>query len=164
MSTLYELFQSQNQVLEQLLRSGEESDEINKTLMNLQVDVPAKVSAYKHLIDRLEAESDYLNEKADEYKAASKVLDNARTRIKDRLKSIMLEFNLDELDGGDVCFKLSKSKASVVINNEELVPEEYTRTVVSKSYDKVRISQDLNANKVVPGCSLSEVFSPKNTD
>lgn len=159
MASLQQLFKSQNMILERLLETGEETPEMIALLEQLETHLPEKVSSYKHLIDRLDAEAEYFNDKAEQYKASARALENAKTRLRDRIKFIMMEQGLSELEGTDVVFKLGKTKGIVNITNESLVPDEFKKVVTTTTFSKTGISEAILAGNVVPGAHIAESFS-----
>ena len=164
MSSLAVLFNEQNELIEKLLScDGELSAEMELKLSELDLSIPSKVDSYRYIMDRLEAEEEYFSAKANEYHAATKVLANARLRIKDQLKHQMQEQGLEVLCGNDYQFKLSKTKGSVLVNNEDLIPKEYIKEVLTRTVDKVSLAQDLKEGMVIPGVSLSESVSLRSS-
>lgn len=157
MSTLQLMLKEQNEILEALVEGEDESAHL-EALNRLSVDMPAKIDGYKLFMDRLEAEAEFLEARAEEFKTAAKSLQNAYTRLKEHLKTLMISSNIDELSGNDFQFKISKTKGSVIVSNQDLLPKEYVKEILSISVDKVKISQDLNAGLTIPGAFLQESF------
>ena len=161
-NTLASMFSMHADLLKGLLETGEVTPEIESMLAHLEIALPEKVDGYHHILSRLEAEMEYFKAKADELYAASKVISNARDRIKEHIKFKMQEQGLSSLEGLDFKFTLSKSKPKVVVQ-EELIPKEYTREVTEIKIDKDRISEDLKLGIPVPGAHLEDVFALKTS-
>ena len=64
----------------------------------------------------------------------------------------------DTLEAEDIRVKLKKLPASVFVEDEKLIPEEFKKQKVTETIDKTRIVTALKAGQEVPGCSLSRGF------
>lgn len=158
------LFAEQNKIIEKLIEGdGEISSELEIEMKDLAAITEAKTDGYYLILERLESESLFFKTRADEFTTASKTLSNAHFRIKARLKDLMQQNDFQELIGHDYKFKLSASKPSVIINNEDLIPSEYKTEVTTIQIDKNKISEDLRIGVPVSGASLQESFALRSS-
>lgn len=64
----------------------------------------------------------------------------------------------DTLEAEDIRVKLKKLPASVFVEDENKIPEEFKKQKVTETIDKTKIVTLLKAGQEVPGCSLSRGF------
>lgn len=160
--SLSELMSESNRISEMLVASeGEITEEIQKIMGYAELEIPEKIDGYHYVMTRLESDVEYYNKRAQEFAVTAKVLDNARDRLKDHVKYVMGEKQITELNGIDFKFILSKSNPSVVISNEELVPQEYKKEITEVKIEKKRIAEDLKMGVPVAGCHLQESMTLK---
>lgn len=157
--TLPVLLSEYSEIMHKLLETeGQLTVEMEEDLKNLDSMIPAKVSQYIFVMDKLDSDAAHFDQKAKEYKEVSKRLETAQKNIKDRIKQLMLNYKLTEIDGGDEVFKLSKSKPRLVIDEEKL-DDSFKVVVQSVEPDKEMISQYLKDGLPVIGATLEDVYS-----
>lgn len=158
---LTELLELQNSVTQKLLENGGLIEgEIEKMLEITEKGLPAKIDNYSLVLDRLEQESKYFKSIADRYRDAASVLNDAHTKLKDRLKMAMLEHGLLELKGREERFALSPAKGSLEVD-ETKVPEEFKKTTILVEVDKEKIREKIKEGFAVPGCEMKPNFALK---
>lgn len=154
MSTLFEIVAQANAIERQILEAnGELSPELESALANVDLAVTEKVDSYSVVISRLDTASDYWKAKAAEYTKLAKSTANASDRIRAAIKEAMQSMGKDEVCGEDVRFKLSKSKASLVIDDMMLDPA-YKMVITTHLSDKEKIRSALDAGFEVRGARL----------
>lgn len=159
---LSEILKEQNDIIEKILESeGEVSPELEKQLLVIDTHLPEKVDAYSSVLDRIANEAVYFDERAAEFAKAAKTLKKAYDRIKDQIKFNMESQGLKKLPGHDYVFSLSNSKGSVVVTNEDLIPDAYFEIVSSKKIDKNAIYTAIKKGMTIPGAHVVENSSLK---
>lgn len=83
----------------------------------------------------------------------AKRIEGMAERLEGYVCSIIEQRGVKKLEGGCNTFSLRQSDA-VVVTNEEAIPGEYKKTVVTVSIDKTAIKKALKAGQEVPGCDL----------
>lgn len=162
--SLRSLMALNNEFVEYLENGGELTDDFAAQFGHLlDVQIPDKTDGCFLIMERLELEADRLKAKAESFAIAAKQLNSARERLKEYIKFQMQNSGLTELQGNDYKFGLSKTKPSVVIQNEELIPDGYTHEVVTRKIDKDRIREDLALGIPVEGATLVESFSLRSS-
>ncbi len=106
-------------------------------------------------------ESDIEAYKAEEKRLSTnrKSLENKVARSKEFLKSALLAGNIDKLTAGVFKISVAKTAGSLVIENPDLVPNQYkdiVQTVVCRNAD---IKADLAAGIEVPGAFIQSGYS-----
>lgn len=149
------------QELDRLLieSNGELSDELELALSLNQSQLQTKVDKYKLYLEHLKSRSEYFKSIEEEAKQAKKIFENANEAIKERLKFIMINLNVDELSGESYRFKLIDGKDKLVIHDETLISDEYKKEVVSLELDKEKLMKDLQAGLKIDGVDIQVVKS-----
>lgn len=154
---LADLVRLSNEVRLALVESaGEITDETCKALLILEDSMPKKVDGYKFLVTDLECEAEKFKTKADEYSRLAESCKRYAKGLKDRLKLACIAMNVDELQGNEYRWKLQKSKPSVIIDDETLVPSKYKNVVQTTEIIKDEILEDFKKDISVPGCRLEQ--------
>lgn len=76
-------------------------------------------------------------------------------RVRKYVQDVMERFGDKKLEGRTATFLLRAVPASVVITDEAAIPEEFKRTTVTVSVDKMAIKKAINAGADVAGADLS---------
>lgn len=148
-----------NQLVNELIENdGALTPELEEQLSKIELSIPAKIDAYSHLMDRLDTEADYWKEKADFYNAIVRACKNTKERIKENLKSAMIDADQKEVAGNNMKFQLRNSNPSLVLD-ESKIDQSYKMQVVEWVIDKKRIMEDLKNGIKVSGASLETSFS-----
>jgi hypothetical protein len=138
-----------------LAESGGELTPELEELTNFNLEqLSDKVDAYQMVQERLEQSIDYFDNKAKFFLKISCGFANVKERIKERIKQIMVENQIDELSGNDMRFKLSNSAPTVFVTDEHSIPKEYIETVVTHRVDKKKLRDALELGLDVEGAVL----------
>ncbi len=143
----------ENQLIEM---AGELTPALEQSLMQIEINLPEKVTRYQNLIDRLEMEADNLYSKAKKYEMAANSLANLRQKLNENIKFQMIERGLHELKGADEIFTLTSGKKAVEITDLSKIPRSYIKQVISEQPDKEKIRVDLEAGVILNGANLRE--------
>jgi hypothetical protein len=158
--SLFDIVAEANSIEQKLLESGGEvSEEIEAYLTSVEKDLANKVDAYHAVMGRAEAGADYFKARADEFYAASKVLSNFQSRLKDRIKGAIQLMGKTEIAGEDIVFKLSRVKPSLVIESQDSLPQSYLMVVTETVPDKDAIRTAIEQGATIPGAVLKENVS-----
>lgn len=136
--------------------TGEVNAVVEDVLESLNLSIQAKVQAYAHVVDRLNAESKSLLELADRYKAKADVRATTSKRIKARLQGELERLGTDKIKTPTVVAYLQNSPPSVeltVLNDEE-IPDEYC--VVERRVSTSKIATALKAGTVLAFATLTQ--------
>lgn len=127
---------------------------INDTLEGLEGELTIKAANVAAFALNLEAEADKIKQVEQRIAARRKAYENKAARIRAYLKENMERAGIKKIEAldGSFCATLTAPRASVVVEDESAVPEEYFRTV--KSADKTAIGAALKDGLTVPGAHL----------
>lgn len=154
MAKLYELANNYRNLIELIDREDVEQDLIQNALKECQGDIEEKVDNIIKLIKN--TESDIEGYKAEEKRlnARRKSLENTVTSLKNYLDSTLKGLGLTEVKTKLFNCKFQKSKASVLIQEQELIPKDFI--VMEEKVDKKKLYDALKAGEKIEGASLKE--------
>lgn len=76
-------------------------------------------------------------------------------RVREYVKRVMQQSDTAKLDGQTATFYLRAATPAVVISDEAAVPEEFKRTTITVTIDKLAIRKAIEAGHDVPGADLA---------
>ena len=153
---LYKISAEHQQILDNCYdENGEISTDALERLAELEHNLEVRGKSIAHYVKNLEADIIAVT-------AVKKEIAERETRLKKRvedLKSYLLtnmeKFGITQISCAAFDIKVKKNPVSVNDDVDiEQLPEEYIRTKITKSADKIKIKQDLQAGKSVPTARL----------
>ena len=128
--------------MEQLaLETNEKIENIIKYIKNLEATATALETEVKRLNDR-------------KVKTLKKV-----DHLKNYLKDFTNTLDSKKYNTGIFNISIRKNAASVIVDNEFLVPDEFCKTEVIRKVDKVALKEKLKAGEVIEGVKLQQTES-----
>lgn len=146
--------------LEQMLMEsgGEITPEIEKALMVNASELSNKVDGYQHIIERFGSLAEHYKQRAEFFKTISGQCKTAADRLRDNVKSAMIDLGVDEVKGADIRYKLSNTSGSLVIEDAEMIPVEFKKEIITTEIDKKALKEALLTGEV-PGAKLEAGYS-----
>lgn len=152
---LYEITYELEASLDALLNEETLSiDEIGKALEPLKMQFNAKAINISSYIGNLEATAEAIKIAERDMMQRRKTLENRTQSIKAYLKVNMIKNDIKKISCPYFDIFLRKSKGKVIIDNQVLLPDRFIRTTTIKEPDKIKIKEDLDNHKSVPGAHL----------
>tara|TARA_R110000787_G_scaffold21425_2_gene63364 strand:+ start:63 stop:560 length:498 start_codon:yes stop_codon:yes gene_type:complete len=155
MTSLYQLNHSTQADIEEVMAmEGVDQQTINDTIEGLRGDLEVKqkgVAAY--ILNRefdITAMKEYKNNMDVRIKKAEKQIKS----LKDALLWSFTKYHIDKLPCHEFTVTLKNNPPSVVINNEELIPESYLNKKIVTTVNKSEIGKALKSGVDVPGARL----------
>lgn len=134
---------------------------IDTLLPAIKTEALQKQSNVAAYILNLESDIEQMNEYIEKMGARVKSAKNHAEKLRGLLLMSMNALDQETVDCNEFTIKIKKNPAKVIINNEELVPDEYCRTKVIREPDKTKIGNELKRqaecteeSPSVPGCHL----------
>lgn len=151
---------SESSKLEMLLieSGGEITPEIEQALAVNAEEISNKVDSYSAVLERFKVLEGYYKERADQYSSIAKQCKNVQDRLKDNLKFVMDQLGTNEISGHEMRFVKSATSGLINIIDEELIPIEYKKEVITTEIDKKRLKEDASKG-FVPGTEFVPGFS-----
>ena len=162
MKTLQEIVQDHKSLDQLMLENGGELTDaqqesiVDAWMLEIKSDMANKVDGYKYRQDSLESATENLKARAKMISQAAKVLVNMSDLLKTRLKYTMIEMTTDELVGNDFKYKLTSSKPSLNVTNEDAIDPKYFVETTLKVLDRAAVKSDLEHGVEIKGAELIE--------
>ena len=156
--TLYELTGQILELQELMEDDVYEPELINDTMESVMYDFQNKADDYVKLIKNIEAQVFALDEEAKRLKARQDKMKNKVKMLKDKLVTAMVATGTRKLQGTVGTLSLRRSTKIPSELTWENVPQEYVKTEVKKSIDKVSLTSAIKEGKV-EGIELEETNS-----
>ena len=156
--TLYELTGQILELQELMEDDVYEPELINDTMESVMYDFQNKADDYVKLIKNIEAQVFALDEEAKRLKAKQDKMKNKVKMLKDKLITAMTQTGTRKLQGTIGTLSLRRSTKIPSELTWENVPQEYVKTEVKKSIDKVSLTSAIKEGKV-KGIELEETNS-----
>lgn len=149
---LFELNENYRKV-ESLFDDGAEVSEqaLKDTLESISEARDVKLDNIAFLIERNIAKGDFYAKKIKELQSAKKSAENTVNRLNAYMTSAMDDAGLKELQTENHVLKPRNYKASVVIDNTHVIPDQYMVSKLTIMPDKTAIYKALKAGEEVPG-------------
>lgn len=159
MSTLPELIGIQNELTEKLIElEGELSEADEKELELLHKALPEKVQKYHNLLSLLDNQASFMKERKDFYAKAESAAKNLQKNIKHRIKTLMIDNDITELQGQDMIFKRCKAKPALILDEQQLL-DCYKKTTIYVEPDKEKIRTAIENDTEVNGARLENNYA-----
>ena len=156
--TLYELTGQILELQELMEDDVYEPELINDTMESVMYDFQNKADDYVKLIKNIEAQVSALDEEAKRLKARQDKMKNKVKMLKDKLVTAMVVTGTRKLQGTVGTLSLRRSTKIPSELTWENVPQEYVKTEVKKSIDKVSLTSAIN----VPSFAIETLsFAPR---
>lgn len=156
--TLYELTGQILELQELMEDDVYEPELINDTMESVMYDFQNKADDYVKLIKNIEAQVSVLDEEAKRLKARQDKMKSKVKMLKDKLVTAMVATGTRKLQGTVGTLSLRRSTKIPSELTWENVPQEYVKTEVKKSIDKVSLTSAIKEGKV-EGIELEETNS-----
>ena len=150
--SLYNITEDQrliNAMLEET--GGELTPEIEEAMLITEENFISKAEAYGATISEYDAQAEACAQEIKRLQAFKKTCENVSKRMKERISDAMMTFDKDKVTAGTFRFSFRKSTA-VVVENEELIPEEYFRT--ERTICRKELMDALKAGEVIAGAMI----------
>lgn len=155
---LYELVGERLALQNKLESLNFDTDTIADTLEGESTAIQEKIENYGFVIRNMEAFSDAIKSEEKRMSERSKAYDNKISRIKDWLKENMKRCDISKIECPAFTIALQKNPASVVIDDESLIPEGYKRLPEPPPLtpNKTMIATAIKSGLEIAGCRLEQ--------
>lgn len=150
--TLRDLAMQQSAFIQEWLSIGD--GEITAEQEQVLNDLIRKVDDCDAFLRRLDLEAQYFEAQAKLFAEQAKRVRNREDWFLSYIKTVMRATEQTELVGDRMKFVLQNNPAKAVIDNEELIPKEYTVIETTTKLEKKRLLEDLKLGVEIPGCHM----------
>ena len=145
MSSLYELTNNYETVLNMLYDENIDEQMILDTLESIDGEIEDKADGYAKIIKELEAKRDARKAEAKRLTDSASVFDNRIKGLKLNLFNAMKQTGKTKFATELFTFNIAKNGGKQALTIDGEVPEEYTKTIIENDTDKIRA--DLESGK-----------------
>ncbi len=135
---------------------GELTPQLEEWLNEVEKNIAVKTDHYQFVLDRLEANSEALDKRSKELRAAAVALQSVKENINGRIKHAMQTMGTNEIKGESFRFKLSSAAPRVVVDNEAAIPLTFKREETIWTADKKAIKESFDLGVPVEGCHIEQ--------
>ena len=138
MSTLYELTNEFQQLLD-LIEQGEYDEQLlADTLEGLDGEIEVKADGYAKVIKEIEGSVSTIKAEIDRLGAKKSALDSSVKRLKEILETSMRATNKTKFKTDLFCFNIAKNGGKQSLDIHDEVPVEYCKTEIKPDNDLIR--------------------------
>ena len=156
MTTLYELA---GQYLELATLADDPNmpeDALRDTLEGLEGDIEVKAQALLQVVAGIDSDTTAIDNEIKRLSARKRVIQNRATHLRRYLFDNMVATGINKISCPLFQITLSKPRPMVVVESEDLIPDEFIKTTVTRRPIKADILAALKKGDAVPGCALGE--------
>jgi DNA replication initiation complex subunit (GINS family) len=129
---------------------------IADTLEGLQGSFEAKAVNVAAYIRSLEAEAEAIEEARKSMEQRQKALTNHAARLRAYLKANMERMGTAKIKNCYLTLRVQANPPSVIVEDEELLPERYKRTETITKILRAEVARDMKAGEEVTGARLEQ--------
>lgn len=117
---------------------------VNDTLEGLMGEIEVHAAGLIPVLDRIDMEIETCKKHKDEWAAAEKIRKNRKARLTDLIKNAMVSIGKNEIQAGDVMFKLQNAggKLPLIVDENATVPERFTKIIIENDNELIRKALD----------------------
>ena len=138
MSSLYELTNNYEEILNMLYQDDIDEQMILDTLESIEGNIEDKADNYAKIIKELEIKANARKEEAKRLTDSSKIFENRVKILKSNLYNTMKLTGKTKFATNLFSFNIVKNGGKQTLTIDSDVPEEYTKTVIENDTDKIR--------------------------
>lgn len=154
MSSLYELTDNYETVLNMLYDEDVDEQMIFDTLEGIEGEIEDKADSYAKIIKELESKAKARKEEANRLNDGARVLENRVKALKMNLFNTMKQTGKTKFTTNLFSFNIAKNGGKQPLTIDGDVPEEYTKTITENDTDKIR--QALEKGEKLPFAHLEQ--------
>ena len=158
MSSLYQLTENYNNILELADNPEVTEDMIKEALDSISLEIEFKAVNIAKLIKSIESDIAGVKAEKDRLAAKEKSMSNKVKNLKEYLYSAMKLTGKEKIKTDLFSFNIQKNPASVNVISDTDIPEEFL-VEMPKQINKKAILEKLKAGETVPGCELQQTTS-----
>ena len=158
MSSLYQLTENYNNILELADNPEVTEDMIKEALDSISEEIELKAVNIAKLIKSIESDIAGVKAEKDRLAAKEKSMSNKVKNLKEYLYSAMKLTGKEKIKTDLFSFNIQKNPASVNVISDTDIPEEFL-VEMPKQINKKAILEKLKAGEDVPGCELNQTSS-----
>lgn len=129
-------------------------EDIADTLEGIEGEISEKAQSIVAVREGIKADIDAINAQIARLEERKKIVENRQAEMENYLKTNMQRTGISNIKCPYFSITLAKGREKVLIENEDILPDEYVIATTHEKPDRVKILKDLKAGKVVTGARL----------
>lgn len=154
MKPLYEIANKYQELMAQVMECDELSIEQLANIESIDGNLQEKAINIGALVKNLEVQQDGIEKAISSMNERSIKIQSKINHLKEYLKVNLERCEIKEVNSPYFDIKIKLNPASVIIKDEQLIPDQYFREILTKRVDKMLLSKELKNNIMIPGVSL----------
>lgn len=143
-------------LLDELEDENEVTDRLWKALEDTHHTLEDKFQAWAKYLANQEGQIEIRKQEIKRLQEKNRVTENKIKNAKNQMYYYLKKLDIKKLETPLYNFNIQKSKASVIIENETEIPEEYKKVETIEKIDKKELYKDLKEGKEIKGVYLKD--------
>ena len=153
---LYELTEMYKNIWDLVEDDEIDLDTLEKALSNIEDNIEAKAENMAKLIKGIDGDINTLKEEENRLAKKRRALENKQKNIKEYLEMQLKVMEIDKVKTPLFTVALQKNPPSVNITNEDLIPDQFKKTVTTVSVVKKDLLEALKSGQVIEGAEIKQ--------
>lgn len=154
-NSLYSISMNLRDILQKIDDEGEVTPELEQQLVITQEQLQEKGINYALAIKHFDGNVDLIDKEIERLTALKKRNEAMADKLKDKIKSAMVEFGVEKIETATLKLSLRKSEETVITDFDSL-PSRYKVVKTTESPDKKAIKEDFKLFGSVVGATVIE--------
>ena len=156
MANIFDISERYLNIIDLLSDDFVEPEVLEEALASINEEFETKADSIVYVLRALQADTEVLKREEERLAKRRKAIDNNINNLKGTLEAMMRYTGKTKFKTTLNSFAIQKSKASVQVIDESLVPDEYKTYEQVCKVDKVSIYNDIKAGAEISGIELKE--------
>lgn len=156
MFKMYELTEMYQNIWDLVGDDEVDLETLEKALSSIEDNIEIKAESMAKLVKGIDGDVVALKEEENRLAKRRKALENKQTNIKLYLKNQLKVMGIDKVKTPLFTVALQNNPPSVNILNEDLIPEQYKKSVTTVSVVKKDLLEDLKQGLIIEGAEIKQ--------
>ena len=140
--------------LQNMLDENPEDEYVIQTLDSIKLEIDDKAANIVSLMKNITTPIPAIDDEIKRLQELKKSIQNTEKRLKEYLQYQMEKMGIEKIETDLVTIRLQKSPPSLIVDNPNIIPEEYKKTEIIISTKTKELKEALKQGAEVPGCHL----------
>lgn len=154
---LYEITNQYQMLLNKIEDSEIVTDELKQEIASIELSGTEKIKNEAYVIRMLTKDIDIINDEIERLKHKKQTLEDSIDYLKNDICMGMQKLNLTQVKAKphfNINLREGKWKVDELTLDQDMIPDEYKRTKINISINKIKLAEEILAGVVVPGARL----------
>lgn len=127
---------------------------VRDTMAGIEAEFNEKAKAVSHVILNMDSDIGAIDAEIERLKERKRIISNRQTEVREYLRENMEASGISKISCPLFTITLVAGRESVVVDNEDSIPDELMRVKTECAPDKTAIAAKIKAGEEVPGARL----------